>query len=73
MDSSASAGDGYSAAEAVGAAVATLFLTPFALTAALVLLARQSDPRKRSQLRTGAWISGGLLVLQLALIGLQLG
>lgn len=65
------AGAGYSAAEVISAAFATLFLTPFALIAALVLRTRQGDPRKRSQLWMWAWISGVLLALEIAWLLLQ--
>ena len=65
------AGAGYSAAEVVGAAFATLFFTPFALIAALLLQHGQRDPLKRSQLRMWAWISGGLLALEVAWLLLQ--
>jgi hypothetical protein len=64
-------GAGYSAAEVVAAAFATLFLTPFALIAALLLQNGQTDPRKRSQLRMWAWISGGLFALEVAWLLLQ--
>lgn len=65
------AGDGYSAGEVVVAALATLFFSLFALIAALVLLGRQRDPHKRSQLRMWAWISGGLLALEVVWFLLQ--
>jgi hypothetical protein len=55
------AGTGYSGAPMAGAALATLFF-PFVALIAALLLQGQSDPRKKSQLRTWAWVSGGWLV-----------
>ena len=50
---------GYTGAAVAGAVLATLFFPLIALIAALVLQGGQHDPRKRSQLRTWAWASGG--------------
>jgi hypothetical protein len=54
-------GPGYSGAAVAGAALATLCFPFISLIAALLLQGGQSDPRKRSQLRTWAWASGGWL------------
>ena len=43
--------------------LATVFFPFISLIAALLLLGGQTDPRKRSQLRTWAWASGGWLAL----------
>ena len=56
-------GSGYSGASVAGAVLATLFFPFIALIAALLLLGGQTDPRKRSQLRTWAWVSGGWIAL----------
>jgi len=40
-----------------------VFFPFISLIAALLLLGGQTDPRKRSQLRTWAWASGGWLAL----------
>jgi cytochrome bd-type quinol oxidase subunit 2 len=53
---------GYEGTAVAGAVLATLFFPLIALIAALILQGGQSDPRKRSQLRTWAWASGGWLV-----------
>jgi hypothetical protein len=45
------------------AAVVTLLSPVIALIVALFLLGGQTDPRKRSQLRTWAWISAGWAAL----------
>jgi hypothetical protein len=54
---------GYPGAAVAGAVVATLFFPFIALIAALLLQGGESDPQKKAQLRTWAWISGGWLVL----------
>jgi fumarate reductase subunit D len=64
---------GYDTAAVAGAALATIFFPLIALIAALLLMGGQTDPRKRSQLRTWAWVSGafvalGALVVVLALV-----
>ena len=56
------AGNAYDGAAVAGALLATLFFPLIALIAALLLQGTQPDPRKRSQLRTWAWVSGGWLV-----------
>jgi len=58
---------GYGGASVAGAALATVFFPFIALIVALLLLGNQSDPRKRSQLRTWAWISGAWLALGVVL------
>ena len=45
-----------------GAVLATLFFPLIALIAALLLMGNENNPHKRSQLRTWAWVSGGLMV-----------
>jgi heme A synthase len=54
-------GPGYNGAAVAGAVLATLFFPLIALIAALLLQGNEDDPRKRAQLRTWAWASGGLL------------
>ena len=46
--------------------LATLFFPFIALIAALILQGGQPDPVKKSQLRTWAWASGGLMLLDLS-------
>ena len=58
---------GYGGAAVVGALLATLFFPFIALIAALLLQGGQSDPRKKAQLRTWAWVSGGWLVVGAAI------
>ncbi len=67
------AGTGYDGAAVAGAVLATLFFPFIALIAALLLQGGQPDPRKKSQLRTWAWASGGLLVLDFVLVLLAVG
>jgi hypothetical protein len=55
-------GVGYTGASVAGAVLATLFFPFISLIAALLLLGAQTDPAKRSQLRTWAWASGGWLL-----------
>jgi hypothetical protein len=55
------AGAGYTGAAVAGAALGTVFFPLISLIAALLLQGGQSDPRKKAQLRTWAWISGGWL------------
>jgi hypothetical protein len=64
--------DGYSGAAVAGAVLATLFFPFIALIAALLLQGGQTDLRKKSQLRTWAWASGGLTVLGIAIVLLAL-
>ncbi|HZT94524.1 MAG TPA: hypothetical protein VE985_08615 [Gaiellaceae bacterium] len=54
---------GYGGASVAGAVLAALFFPFVSLIAALLLLGAQTDPVKRSQLRTWAWVSGSWLVL----------
>jgi hypothetical protein len=56
------AGTGYSGAPVAGAVLGTLFFPFISLIAALILQGGQSDPRKKAQLRTWAWVSGGWMV-----------
>jgi hypothetical protein len=56
---------GYPGAAVAGAVLATLFFPLFALIAALLLMGGQTNPAKRSALRTWAWASGGWMVLQI--------
>jgi hypothetical protein len=53
---------GYPGAAVAGAALATVFFPFIAVIAALLLQGNESDPRKRAQLRTWAWASGGWLL-----------
>jgi hypothetical protein len=57
------AGSGYTGAAVAGAALATLFFPLISLIAALLMQGGQSDPRKKAQLRTWAWVSAGWLAL----------
>jgi hypothetical protein len=68
MEAGAPAEAGYTGAAVAGAVLATLFFPFIALIAALLLQGNQSDPRKKSQLRTWAWASGGLMLLDLLLV-----
>jgi hypothetical protein len=56
------AGNGYAGAAVAGAVLATLFFPFISLIAALLLQGSQTDPQKRAQLRTWAWVSGGWLL-----------
>jgi len=59
----------YEKAAVAGAALATL-ASPFkSLVAALLLQGSETDPDRKAQLRTWAWVSGGLVALGL-IIGL---
>ncbi|HEY7421713.1 MAG TPA: hypothetical protein VH541_06865 [Gaiellaceae bacterium] len=53
---------GYTGPAVAGAVLATLFFPLIALIAALLLQGGQREPRKKAQLRTWAWASGGWLV-----------
>ncbi len=68
MEAGAAAEAGYTGAAVAGAVLATLFFPFIALIAALLLQGGQADPRKKSQLRTWAWASGGLMLLDLLLV-----
>jgi hypothetical protein len=61
----------YNGAAVAGALLATLFFAPIALIAALILLGNERSPQRRSQLRTWAWASGGLMVVGALLFTLQ--
>ena len=61
----------YNGAAVAGAVLATLFCAPAALIAALLLLGNETDPQRRSQLRTWAWVSGGLMVFAAVLVTLS--
>ena len=67
------AGTGYDGAAVAGAVLATVFFPFIALIAALLLQGSQTDPRKRSQLRTWAWVSGGWVALGLVFVLLAVG
>jgi hypothetical protein len=58
----------YNGAAVAGAVLATLFFPLIALIAALILLGNERNPQRRSQLRTWAWTSGGLMVLGTVLV-----
>jgi hypothetical protein len=64
---SAPAEAGFDGAAVAGALLAALFFPLIALIAALLLQGGQSDPRKKAQLRTWAWVSGGWLVVGAAI------
>ena len=64
---------GYDGAAVAGAALATVFFPLIALIAALLLISGQTDPRKRSQLRTWAWVSGGWVAMSVMLVLLAVG
>ena len=53
---------GYSGGAIAGAVVGTLLFPFISLIVALVLQGGQTDLRKREQLRTWAWASGGWLL-----------
>ena len=57
---------GYTGAAVAGAALATVCFPFISLIAALLLQGNQPDPRKKAQLRTWAWVSGGWLVFGVA-------
>jgi len=61
----------YNGAAVAGAVLATLFFSPVALIAALILLGNESSPQRRSQLRTWAWASGALIVVGALTFSLQ--
>jgi cytochrome bd-type quinol oxidase subunit 2 len=64
---------GYAGPAVAGAVLATLFFPLIALIAALLLQGGQSDPKKRSQLRTWAWLSGGWLAFGALMVVLLVG
>ena len=57
-------GSPYDGAAVLGAMLATAFFPLISLIAALLLQSGQSDPVKRGQLRTWAWISAGWIAVQ---------
>jgi hypothetical protein len=59
---SAASDSGYNGAAVAGAMLATVFFPIIALIAALILQGNEPDSRKKAQLRTWAWASGGWLV-----------
>lgn len=67
------AGPGYEGAAIAGAVLATVFFPFIALIAALLLQGGESDPRKKAQLRTWAWVSGGWMLFGLVLVLLAVG
>jgi hypothetical protein len=62
----------YNGAAVAGAVLATLFFPLIALIAALLLMGNESNPQRRSQLRTWAWASGGFVAFGLILVALAL-
>ncbi len=54
---------GYSDGAVAAAILGTIFFPLIALVGALLLLGGQAEPRKRSQLRRWAWVSGVWLVV----------
>ena len=63
MEAGSAAPDtGYNGAAVAGAVLATVFFPLIALIAAPILQGNESDPRKKAQLRTWAWVSGGWLI-----------
>lgn len=67
---SAPAEAGYNGPAVAGAVLATLFFPLIALIAALLLMGNESNPQKRSQLRTWAWASGAFMALGVVLFAL---
>jgi hypothetical protein len=67
------AGSGYSGASVAGAVLATLFFPLITLIVALLLVGGQTDPQKRSQLRTWAWASGAFVAIGVVLVALAVG
>jgi hypothetical protein len=63
----------YTGTEIAGAVLATLFFPLIGLVAALVLLKGQSNPVKRSSLRSWAWVSAGLMVLDALVVAVLAG
>lgn len=67
------AGPGYPGAAVAGAVLATLFFPFISLIAALLLQGGETDPRKKSQLRTWAWASVGWMAFGVVLVLLAVG
>ncbi len=65
--------DRYTGAEIAGAVLATLFFPLIGLVAAVVLLNGQSNPAKRKSLRSWAWVSAGLMVLDALVVAVVAG
>lgn len=63
METGSSPDTGYNGAAVAGALIATFCFPLIAFITALLLQGNESDPRKKEQLRTWAWISGGWLAL----------
>jgi fumarate reductase subunit D len=59
--------DGYSGGAVAGAVILTICFPLIALIVALLMQGGQTDPRKRSQLRTWAWASLGWMVFAFVL------
>jgi hypothetical protein len=57
----------YDGTAVAGAVLATLFFPLIALIAALILMGNERSPARRSQLRTWAWASGGLMAFGVVL------
>ncbi len=53
--------------------LATLFFPLIGLVAALMLLNGQSNPAKRKSLRSWAWVSAGLMVLDVLVVAALAG
>jgi membrane protease YdiL (CAAX protease family) len=69
MEAGSTASDtGYNGAAVAGAVLATMLFPFIAVIAALLLQGNESDPRKKAQLRTWAWASGGWLVLGVVMV-----
>jgi drug/metabolite transporter (DMT)-like permease len=58
-------GPGYDGAAVLGGVLMTIFFPLIALIAALLLHGGEANPVRRKQLRTWAWLSGGLIALQI--------
>jgi hypothetical protein len=71
--SSGPEGTEYPGAAVAGAVLLTIFFPLIALIGALLLQGGQTDPRRRSQLRAWAWLSGVWTVLGVVLVVLAVG
>ena len=63
-DPAAVRADEYPGSAVLGAVIATLFFPLISLIAALMLMSNQANERKRGQLRTWAYASGGWILAQ---------
>jgi hypothetical protein len=63
----------YTGTEIAGAVLATLFFPLIGLVAALMLLNGQTNPAKRKSLRSWAWVSAGLMVLDALVVAALAG